>query len=161
MEENNVPILQPENIIVLEDNHADLHDEDVILDENTIILASGDTYSLIDMHALRTAVKKSGLSFEDIANKMDISASSIYKFFAKKSKSPSFYNTVMIFKAIGASVDTLCGIIPTQDNASASANNDLVKQIGCLEKMIEKQNQMILELTREVQRISANIRDDY
>ena len=79
-------IIQSENLIVLEDNHADSHAENVILDENTIILAAGDAYSLIDMCSLKAAVKKSGLSYEDIADKMDISVSSIYKFFSKKSK---------------------------------------------------------------------------
>ena len=154
MEENTPGIVTPENLVVLEDNHADLHDENVILDENTIILASGDTYSLLDLPALKKAVKKSGLSYEDIADQMDISVSSIYKLFARKSKSPSFYNTVMICKAVGASVDALCGLSPAPDT-------DIAGRLERLEETIAQQNRLIAELLAELRRSSPASHEDY
>ena len=42
MHDNTPEIIQPENLIILEDTHADAHTEDVVLNENTIILAAGD-----------------------------------------------------------------------------------------------------------------------
>lgn len=153
MHDNTPEIIQPENLIILEDTHADAHTEDVVLDENTIILAAGDTYSLIDMKALRSAVKKSGLSYEDIAEQKDISVSSIYKFFAQKSKSPSFYNTLMIFKAVGASVDEICGLRPS----SPSQDSDLLKRIDRLtdsvhdlQKIVAAQSKLIESLLRDL-----------
>ena len=47
MDNSNLPVIPQDNFIVLEDNLADMHDEKVVLDENTIILTSGDTYSQI------------------------------------------------------------------------------------------------------------------
>ena len=165
MDEMTPEIIQSENLIVLEDNHADLHDKEIILDENTIILAAGDAYSLIDMCSLKAAVKKSGLSYEDIADKMDISVSSIYKFFSKKSKSPSFYNTLMIFKAIGVSVDEICGICPKQKTAALDDQTKtltrLCETVSALQKTVESQSRLIEQLTAELRRISPASSEDY
>ena len=165
MQETTPEVIQAENLIILEDSSADLHDEEIILDQNTIILAAGDTYSLIDMPALKRAVKESGLSYEDISEKMDISVSAIYKFFSKKSKSPSFYNTLMIFKAIGASVDDICGLrpknkAPTPDECRSKLSQ-LEKSVATLQKTIEAQNKLITALTEEIHRYSPASRDDY
>lgn len=165
MQENTPEVIQAENLIILEDSNADLHDEEIILDKDTIILAAGDTFSLIDMPALKKAVKQSGLSYEDISEQSDISISSIYKFFAKKSKSPSFYNVLMIFKAIGASVDEICGLhpkskAPTPDECRAKFAH-LEKSIASLERTIEAQNKLIVALAEEIHRYSPASRDDY
>ena len=156
MEEKTPLPISPENLIILEDTHADKHDPETILDENTIILASGDTYSLIDLPALKKAVKKSGRSYEEIADQMDISVSSIYKLFSKKSKSPSFYNTVMVFKAVGASVDEICGLTPTR-----STDGNIAKRLEKLEKTVEQQNRLIAELLAEIRRSSPASHEDY
>jgi transcriptional regulator with XRE-family HTH domain len=165
MQESTPEIIQAENLIVLEDSHADLHDEKLILDKNTIILAAGDTYSLIDMPALKRCVKQSGLSYEDISEKMDISISAIYKFFSKKSKSPSFYNVLMIFKAIGASVDEICGLHPKRNAPSPdecrSKLASLEKTVSSLQKNIEEQNKLISSLTETLRQYSPASRDDY
>lgn len=158
-------IISQENFIVLEDMHADSHAEHVIYDENTIILAAGDTYSLIDMDALRDALKKSGLSYEQIAEDTDISISSIYKFFAKKSKSPSFFNTVMIFKAIGASVDEICGLHPTNKTHTPAECRErlsgMEKTIAELQRTVETQTKLIEQLVDELRKSQPRSDDDY
>ena len=156
MNENKSPAILSENLVILDDNHADRHDPETVLDENTIILASGDTYSLLDLPALKKAVKKSGMSYEDIADQMDISVSSIYKLFSQKSKSPSFYNTVMICKAVGASVDELCGLSRPQ-----IPNNDIPSRLDKLEKTVEQQNCLIADLLRELKRSFPASHEDY
>lgn len=158
-------ILPQENFIILEDNHADSHAEEVVLDENTIILAAGDTYSLIDMAALRAAVKRSGLSYEDIAEATDISVSSIYKFFSKKSKSPSFFNVLMIFRAIGASVDDICGIHPKKKQPTPEECRErlsgMERSIAAMEQTMQSQAEMIKQLTAELRLINPASHDDY
>lgn len=158
-------ILSQENFIILEDNHADSHAEEVVLDENTIILAAGDTYSLIDMAALRAAVKRSGLSYEDIAEATDISVSSIYKFFSKKSKSPSFFNVLMIFRAIGASVDDICGIHPKKKQPTPEECRErlsgMERSIAAMEQTMQSQAEMIKQLTAELRRLNPASHDDY
>ena len=158
-------ILPQENFIILEDNHADSHAEEVVLDENTIILAAGDTYSLIDMAALRAAVKRSGLSYEDIAEATDISVSSIYKFFSKKSKSPSFFNVLMIFRAIGASVDDICGLHPKKKQPTPEECRErlsgMERSIAAMEQTMQSQAEMIKQLTAELRRINPASHDDY
>lgn len=157
MDEQTPEIIQSENLIILEDNLADAHDEEIILDKNTIILAAGDAYSIIDMAALKSAVKQSGLSYEDIADAMDISVSSIYKFFAKKSKSPSFYNTVMIFKAVGASLDELCGLRRPSSSPDLSAEVAALRSsIADLRRVVDTQTQLIETLLHDLHRS-----DDY
>lgn len=156
MNENKSPAILSENLVILDDNHADRHSPETILDENTIILASGDTYSLLDLPALKKAVKKSGLSYEDIADQMDISVSSIYKLFSKKSKSPSFYNTVMICKAVGASVDELCGLSRPQ-----TPDKGISDRLDKLEKTVEHQNRLIADLLQELKRSSPASHEDY
>lgn len=153
-------IIQKENMIVLEDSHADSHDQKVILDENTIILASGDAYSLFDMEVLKSALKRSHKSYEDIAEEKNISVSSIYKFISKKSKSPSFYNTIMLFDAAGVSVDELCNLSAYR-NKTHSPDPSLLERLDRLENMVSQQNRLIAELTAEIKRISTGISDDY
>ena len=87
---------------------------------------------------------------------MDISVSSIYKLFSKKSKSPSFYNTVMVFKAVGASVDEICGLTPTR-----STDGNIAKRLEKLEKTVEQQNRLIAELLAELRRSSPASHEDY
>lgn len=122
------------DLMILHDNSADQQDKNLILDENTIILASGDTYTLIDMDALEKAVDASGLSYQDISRKSGISISSIYKFFSRSSKNPTFFNVLMIFKAVGASVDTLCGLKP---KAKPTPTDALREQVICMEHQIQ------------------------
>ena len=158
-------ILSQDNFIVLEDTIADSHAEEVVLDENTIILAAGDTYSLIDMAALRDAVKRSGLSYEDIADSTDISVSSIYKFFSKKSKSPSFFNVLMIFRAIGASVDDICGLHPKKKQPTPAECRErmtgLEKTIDQLQRTMEAQTKLIEQLADELRKSQPRSDEDY
>ena len=165
MQNNEKNTISSDNFVILEDRHADFHDSETILDHDTIILAAGDTFSLIDMPALKRAVKHSGLSYEEISEQSDISISSIYKFFAQKSKSPSFYNVLMIFKAVGASVDEICGLHPKRKTPSVdecrSKLASLEKSINVLQSTIEAQNQLIASLTEELHRYSPASRYDY
>jgi hypothetical protein len=166
MDQNTTPIIDLDNITILPDNHADAHDEEVILDENTIILASGDTYSLIDMALLRDAAKRSGKSFEDVSVERDISISSIYKFFAMKSKSPSFYNVVMICDAYGVSVDQLCNLAAfrnrqTAPDALSDRITHLEDTVSRLSRLVEDQHKAITDLLHELRRISPAGHDDY
>lgn len=141
------------DLIILEDNSADQQDQNIILDENTIILAAGDTYSLIDMDALEKAVDASGLSYQDISRKADISISSIYKFFSRTSKNPTFYNVLMIFKVIGASVDTLCGLKPKAKPTPTDALKEKIirmeDQIKTMEYKLEVKDTHIADLERQ------------
>lgn len=139
-----------DNLIILQDNSADNQDKNVILDENTIILAAGDTYSLLDMDALEEAVVKSGLSYQDISDRANISISSIYKFFAKASKSPTFYNVVMIIKAVGASIDELCGIKPKQNTNALLEEKD--RQIADLTAQRDRYRDHFTKEVDEVRR---------
>lgn len=152
MDNSNLPVIPQDNFIVLEDNLADMHDEKVVLDENTIILTSGDTYSQINMPALRDAFRKTGKSYEDIAEERDISVSSVYKFFSQKSKSPSFYNVIMIMKSCGVSVDDLCGINPSSDNSTPAQIAKLTESIVRLQSLVESQQKMIESLLRDLHR---------
>jgi transcriptional regulator with XRE-family HTH domain len=128
-------------------------------------LAAGDTYSLIDMAALRAAVKRSGLSYEDIAEATDISVSSIYKFFSKKSKSPSFFNVLMIFRAIGASVDDICGLHPKKKQPTPEECRErmtcLEKNISQLQRTMEAQTKLIEQLADELRKSQPRSDDDY
>lgn len=141
-----------ENIIILQDKSADKQDKNVVLDENTIILAAGDTYSLIDMAALEEAVERSGMSYQDISDKAKISISSIYKFFSKSSKSPTFYNVVMIIKAIGASVDELCGLKQTRNTNALIEEKD--RQIAELAAQRDRYRDHFTKEIEEVRRRS-------
>lgn len=167
MDQNTTPIIDLDNITILPDNHADAHDEDVILDENTIILASGDTYSLIDMALLRDAAKRSGKSFEDVSVERDISISSIYKFFAMKSKSPSFYNVVMICDAYGVSVDELCNLSAHRSRQTAPDTTlsdriaRLEETVTRLSRLVEDQNLIITDILSELRHTSPASREDY
>jgi DNA-binding phage protein len=152
MDNSNLPVIPQDNFIVLEDNLADMHDEKVVLDENTIILTSGDTYSQINMPALRAAFRKTGKSYEDIAEERDISVSSVYKFFSQKSKSPSFYNVIMIMKSCGVSVDDICGITPSSDNSTAAQIPKLTEAIFHLQALVESQQKMIEYLLHDLNR---------
>jgi transcriptional regulator with XRE-family HTH domain len=159
MDPTNPNFVPTDNLVVLEDNSADAHDTDLILDENTIILAAGDTYSLIDMAGLRAALRKSGKSYEDISEEKGISLSSIYKFFRRKSKSPSFYNVLMIFQAAGASVDELCGLRPPaaepEPNLPAKLA-ELTATVDSLRKTVENQSKLIDAFLHDLHRS-----DDY
>lgn len=159
MDPTNTNLIPAENVVVLEDNHADAHDTDLILDENTIILAAGDTYSLIDMVGLREALRKSGKSYEDVSEEKGISLSSIYKFFRRKSKSPSFYNVLMIFQAAGASVDELCGLRPPAAEPEPGLSSQLAEltaTVDSLRKTVENQSKLIDALLHDLHRS-----DDY
>lgn len=123
-----------ENLVVLPDNAADDHGPEAIMDENTIILASGDTYSLINMDALEEAIKDSGMSYQTISEKADISLSSVYKFLSRTSKSPSFYNVVRLMWAVGCSVDALCGLKPRPISAR---DKNLDTLLSTKDKIIE------------------------
>lgn len=151
MTDNTKDFIQSDEIIVLEDKQADQHDEALVMDENTIILAAGDAYSLIDMTALIKAMHDAGMTYHDISEQKDISLSAVYKFFRKRSKNPSFYNVVQIIEACGASVDEICGI-KRKDPDSA---------INRLCEIVEAQSRKIDELTRELRRIAPANTEDY
>ena len=162
MDEKTPEIIQTENLIILEDNLADAHDEETILDKNTIILAAGDAYSLFDMEVLKSALKQSHKSYEDIAEEKGISVSSIYKFISKKSKSPSFYNTIMLFDAAGVSVDELCNLSAYRDRRYAP-DPDLSAEVAALRssiadlrRVVDTQTQLIETLLHDLHRS-----DDY
>lgn len=165
MDEMTPEIIQSENLIVLEDNHADLHDKEIILDENTIILAAGDTYSMIDMPYLISAVHATNKSYEYIAEEQNISVSSIYKLLTYKSKSPSFYNVVKVCMAAGVSLDRLCGICTKQKPSTPDAQTEtlsrLCETVSALQKTVESQSRLIEQLTAELRRISPASSEDY
>ena len=164
MDEMTPEIIQSENLIVLEDNHADLHDKEIILDENTIILAAGDIYSMIDMPYLISAVHATNKSYEYIAEEQNISVSSIYKLLTYKSKSPSFYNVVKLCISAGVSLDILCGICPQKPSApdtQAETLARLCETISTLQKTVESQSHLIQQLTAELHRISPASSEDY
>lgn len=151
-------------MFILEDNSADTQDKNVILAENTMILAAGDTYSLINMDALEEAVDASGLSYQDISDRADISISSIYKFFSRTSKNPTFYNVLMIFKVIGASVDTLCGLKPKAKPTPTDALKEKIirmeDQIKTMEYKLEVKDTHIADLERQ-KSDAETLRDRY
>lgn len=155
---------QADNIVILEDNSADNHDKNVILSENTIILAAGDTYSLIDMDKLEEAVERSGMSYQSISDKADISISSIYKFFSRASKNPTFYNVLMIFKAVGASVDDICGITPKRPPEPADQLREKIIRmedtIENLQYRLEVKDKRIADLERQ-KSDAESLRDRY
>ncbi len=165
MDEMTPEIIQSENLIVLEDNHADLHDKEIILDENTIILAAGDTYSMIDMPYLISAVHATNKSYEYIAEEQKISVSSIYKLLTYKSKSPSFYNVVKLCISAGVSLDRLCRICPKQKAAAPDDQTEILSRlcetISTLQKTVESQSRLIQQLTAELRRISPASSEDY
>lgn len=160
-----------EDFIILEDIHADSHDESIILDENTLILPAGDAYSLFDMDKVRSAFHKSGLSYDEVAEMKDISVSSIYKFMSKKSKSPSLYNSVMIFQALDISMDDLFGFPPKKTDIDTKTIADmksmmetisaLQNTVESLQNTIETQNNLIRDLISAVNRTSPASGDDY
>lgn len=152
MDNSNLPVIPQDNFIVLPDNLADMHDEEVILDENTIILTSGDTYSQINMPALREAFRRTGKSYEDIAEEKNISVSSVYKFFSQKSKSPSFYNVIMIMKACHVSLDDMCGMTQYSDTSTAAQIAKLTESIVRLQSLVESQQKMIESLLHDLHR---------
>lgn len=156
MDEMTPEIIQSENLIVLEDNHADLHDTEIILDENTIILAAGDTYSMIDMPYLISAVHATNKSYEYIAEEQNISVSSIYKFLTYKSKSPSFYNVVKLCISAKVSLDRLCGLkfdpAPDQNQPLTATLQKLSDTIADLQRVIESQNKLIESLLKDLHR---------
>lgn len=160
MDNNSPEIIRQENMIILEDSHADEHDKNVILDENTIILASGDAYSMFDMGVVKSALKKLGKSYEDVAEEKDISVSSIYKFISKKSKSPSLYNAIMLFDAAELSVDELFNLSAYRKRCRTQ-DPGLSDRIERLEKMVAAQNKLLEDLSTEIKRLSGGISDDY
>ena len=158
--ENITPeIISQDNFIIIEDTNADDHTEEVVLDENTIILAAGDVYSEMNMSVLLSALKKSGLSYEDIADAKNISISSIYKFFSKKSKSPSLYNALMIFKAIGVSMDEVFGLKKTVPSECQKRLDQLEQSMSDLQKIIAEQNKLIKQQTALI-KTTKNIETD-
>lgn len=164
MQEITESMVQSDDLVILEDGHADSHDKTVILDENTIILAAGDTYSFVNMQLLKQAFLDTGLSYQDVSDEYNISVSAIYKFMAKKSKSPSFYNVVMLCKALGVSVDEFCGLRPLHKQLPEEFRarlDHLEDTIVSLQKTIESQNVLITKLITEIHRNSHSAHDEY
>jgi transcriptional regulator with XRE-family HTH domain len=162
MNDTPAEIMQSNDFIVLEDIIADEHDESVILDENTIILAAGDAYSIINMKKMTAALKASGKSYQDIAFEKDISVSSIYKFFARKSKNPSFYNFVMICDSIGISIDDVCDLKCEKIKEDRDSLVDEMKsRMTRMQNTIDGLYAQIQELLSEIKRITPANRDDY
>ena len=110
MNEMQPDIIQPDNIVVLEDTMAHQIDNSVLMDENTIILAAGDVYGKLDMEIIQKAFKSYGKSYQKLSAKIGISKEAIYKFMKKKSKSPSAYLLISLCKELGVSLDDVCGI---------------------------------------------------
>lgn len=150
MTESKDDIIQSDNIVVLEDNMTNQIDNSVLLDKNTIILAAGDVYTEIDMDVLRKAFKDYGKSYQKLSEKTGISKEAIYKFLKGRSKSPSFYNVVMICKELGVSVDDLFGIHKKEVSSAEQKIAGMEEILKSMQKTLEAQTKAIAALTAEL-----------
>lgn len=145
-------IIQPNDIVVLEDYMAHQHDDSVILDENTIILAAGNAYDILDMDAIWAAYKKYGKSYQHMSKRTGVSKEAIYKFLKGRSKSPSFYNVIVICKELGVSVDEVCRIRKSEPDATEQKLDDISKTVKDMQKTIELLQKTITTLTADLNR---------
>lgn len=138
MNEMQPDIIQPDNIVVLEDTMAHQLDDSVLLDENTIILAAGDVYDKIDMDMIQKALKTYGKSYQKLSDKIGISKEAIYKFLKKKSKSPSAYLLIALCKELGVSLDDVCGLRKAENPTADRDIAELKEAVTAMQKALDK-----------------------
>jgi transcriptional regulator with XRE-family HTH domain len=137
MNELQPDIIKQDNIVVLEDTMAHQLDDEVLLDENTIILAAGDVYDKIDMEMIQKAFKAYGKSYQKLSDKIGISKEAIYKFLKKKSKSPSAYLLITLCKELGVSLDDMCGIRKAEIPAADQDIAELKEAVKAMQKALD------------------------
>jgi transcriptional regulator with XRE-family HTH domain len=136
MNEMQPDIIQPDNIVVLEDTMAHQLDNSVLMDENTIILAAGDVYGKLDMEIIQKAFKSYGKSYQKLSAKIGISKEAIYKFMKKKSKSPSAYLLISLCKELGVSLDDVCGIRRSDVQTTDQDIKDIKEAVTAMQKAL-------------------------
>ena len=136
MNEMQPDIIQPDNIVVLEDTMAHQLDNSVLMDENTIILAAGDVYGKLDMEIIQKAFKSYGKSYQKLSAKIGISKEAIYKFMKKKSKSPSAYLLISLCKELGVSLDDVCGIRRSDVQTTDQDITDIKEAVTAMQKAL-------------------------
>ena len=136
MNEMQPDIIQPDNIVVLEDTMAHQLDNSVLMDENTIILAAGDVYGKLDMDIIQKAFKSYGKSYQKLSAKIGISKEAIYKFMKKKSKSPSAYLLISLCKELGVSLDDVCGIRRSDVQTTDQDITDIKEAVTAMQKAL-------------------------
>ncbi len=80
------------------------------------------------------------LTYQEISDISGVPLSTVQNFFSKMSKAPSFYTVVAICKALGISIDKVCGIIErlTRNEETLQARNDeLERHVDAKADMIE------------------------
>ena len=120
--------------------------------------ANGCITSLIDFPALNERRKRTGKSFQTIADALDMSKNTVCRFFGGQSPNPSLYNTIRIFAFLGLSIDEAAGIAKPAPQVEPS--HDLLRKIEHLEYVSEVKDKQTADLQAQLADAIA-MRDRY
>lgn len=126
--------------------------------EHPVTPAAGCITALIDFSRLNELRKRTGKSYQTIADALDMSKATVSRFFTGQSPNPSLYNTIRIFGFLELSIDEVAGL--EKPTPPAPTDQDLQSHIRHLEYVCEIKDQHIDELEQQLS-AAVEMREKY